>query len=326
MPYIYPTDTTNVSDSFQDHVNRGSVNPGTDYTAAYGSPVYAVASGTVTDASNSNGGGGGRTVHIDHDDGSGSDYLHLSQVTTGAGQWVDQGALLGYSGASGYGQDWYYGPHLHISFRYNHAHGYGNSGNVDFDAIMRSQPAPTPEPPRKEDTDMRIISVPGGTIALVGEYTGRPYSSTGGGEGFSIGSNTAAYGESSGLTEDQAATLVNEANARRSDLVADVSASVLAQLPGGTVSTSRSWARVIGLIVVALILFILAALAHVVFPDAADPASIVLVALGSASGVLSGFSVPGRTRPETITTVHEDDDHRPQHRGDAISPPSKGEQ
>ena len=146
--YVYPCATTSVSDDFADHVARGSVNPGTDYTAGYGSSVVSVASGTVTDADNSPSGGGGRTVHVDHDDGSGADYLHLDQAVVGVGQRVSQGQLLAYSGASGNGSDWYYGPHLHISFRYNHAHGYGNSGNVDFDAIMRSQkPTPTPTPP-----------------------------------------------------------------------------------------------------------------------------------------------------------------------------------
>jgi murein DD-endopeptidase len=145
--YTYPCAVKNVSDSFTDHVNRGSVNPGTDYTAAYGDAVSAVAAGVVTDASNSPSGGGGRTIHVDHDDGSGADYLHLSSLNIAAGARVSQGQLIARSGASGYGSDWYYGPHLHISFRYNHAHGYGNNGNVDFDAIMRSQKPPTPPPP-----------------------------------------------------------------------------------------------------------------------------------------------------------------------------------
>ena len=159
--YVYPTSTTGVSDDFQDHVDRGSVNPGTDYTAAYGSNVVAVAAGTVTDASNDPGGGGGRTVHIDHDDGTGSDYLHLSAVGCSAGQWVPQGALIGISGASGYGSDWYYGPHLHISYRPNHAHGYGNSGNQDFDAIMTAQggqPTP-PEPTPIIEEEEEIMTV-----------------------------------------------------------------------------------------------------------------------------------------------------------------------
>lgn len=163
--YVYPTSARGVSDDFQDHVNRGSVNPGTDYTAAYGSNVVAVAAGTVTDADNSNSGGGGRTVHIDHDDGTGSDYLHLSATRCSAGQWVAQGALVGISGASGQGSDWYYGPHLHISYRPNHSHGYGNNGNQDFDAIMASQGGPAPTPTGGEEMS-NIIHKPDGSLAL----------------------------------------------------------------------------------------------------------------------------------------------------------------
>lgn len=155
MAYVYPTAVTNVSDSFQDHVNRGSVNPGTDYTSGYGTAVVAVAAGTVTDASNDNGGGGGRTVHINHDDGTGSDYLHLSQVQVNVGQWVSQNARLGLSGASGYGDDWYYGAHLHISYRPNHSQGYSNNGNQDFHAIMATQQPTTPPPPPERPDVMK---------------------------------------------------------------------------------------------------------------------------------------------------------------------------
>lgn len=138
MSYIYPCVVHNVSDSFQDHVNRGSVNPGTDYTAAFGSEVRAIASGRVTDVTRTFGGSGGRMVHIDHDDGSSADYLHLSRMNVIEGEVVRQGDLIAWSGASGNGLENYYGAHLHISFRRNKAQ-YYNNGNVDFDAIMRAQ-------------------------------------------------------------------------------------------------------------------------------------------------------------------------------------------
>lgn len=139
MSYIYPTATTNVSDSFADHQERGSVNPGTDYTAAWGSDVHAIASGVVTDVTTTFGGSGGRMVHIDHDDGSGADYLHLSSISVSEGQRVERGDVIAESGASGDGKEWYYGPHLHISFRRRHGAAYTNAGNLDFDAIMRAQ-------------------------------------------------------------------------------------------------------------------------------------------------------------------------------------------
>lgn len=155
--YIYPTAVHTVSDSFADHVARTptSVNPGTDYEAPTGSDVWAVAAGVVTDADGNPDGSGGRTVHIDHDDGTGTDYLHLNALGVSVGQRVVQGQRIGFSGASGNGSNTYYGPHLHISFRRNHSHGYWNDHNEDFDAIVRSQtstpagggstPIPTPK-------------------------------------------------------------------------------------------------------------------------------------------------------------------------------------
>lgn len=317
--YKYPCTVTSVSDSFADHVDRGSVNPGTDYMAGYGDTVVAVAAGTVTDASNDNGGGGGRTIHVNHDDGTGADYLHMSSVGVSPGQWVAAGARLGASGGSGYGEDWYYGPHLHISFRPNHSTGYGNNGNQDFDAIMRAQ-GTTPAPPSsgKDDTEMRIASVPNGTIALVGEYTGQKYTSASGNQGFSIGSNKMAYGESPGLTEDQVSTLVSEAATRRKALVSDVASSVLAQM--SSTQSVRSWPRVVALFVIALVLLVIAALAPLIFPDAAYPAAIVLIALGAAAGVLGGFNIPGVIRARASGSVSVNDDEptpAPQHRGDA---------
>jgi murein DD-endopeptidase MepM/ murein hydrolase activator NlpD len=143
-PYsvIYPTDTHNVSDSFQDHVDRGSVNPGTDYTAPYGSNVWAVSDGVVTDADSSYGGSGGMTVHIDHNDGNGSDYLHNSVIRCSVGQVVKQGDLIASSGASGNGDLNFYGAHCHISYRTTQGHAYTNFENIDFDVLVKSVVGP----------------------------------------------------------------------------------------------------------------------------------------------------------------------------------------
>jgi peptidoglycan hydrolase-like protein with peptidoglycan-binding domain len=94
--------------------------------------VFAAADGVVTDSDNGPGGSGGRVMHIDHDNGWGTDYLHMASCDVPAGTRVSQGQRIGASGASGYGQNYYYGPHLHISLRPNHDHGYGGRGNVDF--------------------------------------------------------------------------------------------------------------------------------------------------------------------------------------------------
>lgn len=138
---VWPCAVHNVSDSFQDHVDRGSVNPGTDYTAAYGDTVYSVAAGVVTDADNDTSGSGGRTVHVDHDDGTGADYLHLSAFNVTIGQHVAQGEPIASVGDSANGE---HGGeiHLHISYRPNHSHGYGGDGNIDFDAYIISLGVP----------------------------------------------------------------------------------------------------------------------------------------------------------------------------------------
>lgn len=135
---IFPCAEHRVSDSFAVHVARGSVNPGTDYIASYGSEFWSVANGTVTDIDTSNDGSGGRMVHVDHTDGTGADYLHLSQIDVSVGAVVTQGQHLGLTGASGFDSDHGYGAHLHISYRTTTGHAYMNYDNIDFDALVRS--------------------------------------------------------------------------------------------------------------------------------------------------------------------------------------------
>lgn len=137
---IYPTVVHSVSDSFNDHVARGSVNPGTDYTDPLGDDVHAVAAGVITDVTTTFGGSGGKMVHIDHTAlGTGSDYLHLSDNSTvTVGQTVAQGDVIAKSGGSGNGSMTGYGYHLHISYRTVLGHAYTNTNNIDFDAYIKS--------------------------------------------------------------------------------------------------------------------------------------------------------------------------------------------
>jgi murein DD-endopeptidase MepM/ murein hydrolase activator NlpD len=168
MGLVYPTNTTNVSDTFGDHENRGSPNPGTDYTCGYGSPIFAVAAGVIQVADSGNGGGGGRTINLAHDDGWGSDYLHLSGIVIPGGR-VSQGQLIAYSGGSGYGDDWYYGPHLHISYRPNHSTAFSDVDNRDFHSIITSGGGggSAATPTDSEDIMIRIQS-PARGLGLIG--------------------------------------------------------------------------------------------------------------------------------------------------------------
>ena len=88
---------------------------GIDYAAPVGSPVVAVASGTVISAGWS--GGGGNMVHLRHASGFESYYLHLSAFASGirSGAHVDQGSLVGRVGATGVAT----GPHLDYRLKKN---------------------------------------------------------------------------------------------------------------------------------------------------------------------------------------------------------------
>jgi murein DD-endopeptidase MepM/ murein hydrolase activator NlpD len=88
---------------------------GTDYAAAYGTPVRATADGIVTRAGPE--GGYGNLVEIRHVNGIRTRYGHLSRFAPGihVGQRVTQEHTIGYVGATGLAT----GPHLHYEFLVN---------------------------------------------------------------------------------------------------------------------------------------------------------------------------------------------------------------
>ncbi len=88
---------------------------GVDYGAPTGSSVVAVAAGVVVSAAYSR--GGGNTVHLKHQGGFETYYLHLSGYASGVrrGAHVAQGQLIGRVGMSGSAT----GPHLDYRLRRN---------------------------------------------------------------------------------------------------------------------------------------------------------------------------------------------------------------
>lgn len=86
---------------------------GTDIGAASGTPIYAMADGTVSLASYY--GGYGNAVMLDHGDGLQSLYGHMSSIATTAGKTVKAGELIGYVGSTGVST----GAHLHFETRQN---------------------------------------------------------------------------------------------------------------------------------------------------------------------------------------------------------------
>ena len=93
----------------------GGFHRGTDFRAAVGTPVKAVADGVVKGVGDTDicckGASFGKWVFIEHYNGLSSTYAHLSLNKAVVGQKVARGTVIGYSGNTGSST----GPHLHLS-------------------------------------------------------------------------------------------------------------------------------------------------------------------------------------------------------------------
>lgn len=103
-----------------------------------GTPVLAAESGRVADTGDSIGPATGRFVTIDLDDGRRVRYLHLKSRTVSVGNRVRRGQVVGYSGATGYGEeDWSWnvaetgGAHVHMTLWPLHWYVFGSNGTLD---------------------------------------------------------------------------------------------------------------------------------------------------------------------------------------------------
>ena len=80
---------------------------GMDIRAGMGTPVYAPAAGSVVLAGAAQ--DYGTTIVLDHGQAISTLYGHLSKLNVKAGQQVQRGAIIGYTGNTGRSS----GPHLH---------------------------------------------------------------------------------------------------------------------------------------------------------------------------------------------------------------------
>lgn len=87
---------------------RWRTHQGVDYRARYGTPVFAVANGSVESAKY--GGGWGNEIRIHHASGLVTQYAHLSSMCVRAGQKVTRGQVIGRVGNTGRST----GAHLHF--------------------------------------------------------------------------------------------------------------------------------------------------------------------------------------------------------------------
>ena len=88
---------------------------GTDFKALMGTPVHAIADGTVAGTGDTDltcpRASFGRWILIKHDNGLAATFGHLSVILVTPGQKVKRGDIIAYSGNTGYST----GAHLHIS-------------------------------------------------------------------------------------------------------------------------------------------------------------------------------------------------------------------
>ncbi|MEU9370543.1 M23 family metallopeptidase [Streptomyces avermitilis] len=101
---------------------------GVDFHAASGTSVHAVGSGTVVEAGW--GGAYGNNIVIKMNDGTYTQYGHLSSIGVSVGQTVTPGQQIGISGATGNTT----GPHLHFEARTTAEYG----SDIDPVAYLRS--------------------------------------------------------------------------------------------------------------------------------------------------------------------------------------------
>ena len=97
------------SDPFR---GAAAMHAGIDLAGPNGTPIYATADGTVTEAAWNNG-GYGRLIKIDHGRGIETRYAHLSAMSVAPGQRVSRGQLIGRMGSTGRST----GSHLHYEVR-----------------------------------------------------------------------------------------------------------------------------------------------------------------------------------------------------------------
>jgi murein DD-endopeptidase MepM/ murein hydrolase activator NlpD len=160
--WIRPVDGGSITHDFTKHKTRtpASKNPGTDYAVATGTPIKAVADGTITGIVTTFTGSGGRMIFQSFPSGHNADYLHLSRIDVVAGQQVKQGQVIGLVGGSGLGKENGYGAHLHFSFRVGGKPTMG-AGNIDYEVFRGAPTSAAPAAPSAAPAKAGTRAYPG---------------------------------------------------------------------------------------------------------------------------------------------------------------------
>ena len=116
--YIWPVDSRYITSTVGGRTSPGGIgstnHKGTDIgRVGYTSPIYAAKSGTVIVSQSSS--SYGNYVVISHGSGNTTLYGHMSSRKVQAGQYVNQGDVIGITGSTGHST----GPHLHFEITEN---------------------------------------------------------------------------------------------------------------------------------------------------------------------------------------------------------------
>src|SRR5881409_3904675 len=130
-------------------LKRWRTHEGTDYAAAYGTPVRATADGIVTEAGRN--GGYGNLIEIRHANGIRTRYGHLSKYAKGlhVGERVSQEQTIGYVGSTGLST----GPHLHYEFLVN-----GRTTNPQRKDAGAGEPVPSRLKPAFDEVRAQLLA------------------------------------------------------------------------------------------------------------------------------------------------------------------------
>lgn len=143
MTYLTPADVT-ISDDWHAHHARDSAEPGTDYETPYGTPFRVADDGIVMVVDRDPSGAEGRRLTVALMDGRIVSYIHLSEINVAHGAWVGRGRIVGKTGASGFGKDRYYDPHVHVSLWERPRMAFKNT--IDFEKFTVPQEEKENEP------------------------------------------------------------------------------------------------------------------------------------------------------------------------------------
>lgn len=117
LPTGSPIDAAYSSSSFGHRIDpftgRMAMHEGLDFNAEIGTPIYAVASGIVTQAGRVP--DYGNIVKVDHGSGLETRYAHASRLLVRVGERVERGQVIAEVGNTGRST----GPHLHFEVRLN---------------------------------------------------------------------------------------------------------------------------------------------------------------------------------------------------------------